>query len=107
MNNSSTFSSLNALAKSLAENAPKMENQSRRVRVLFNKKIIADTHSAYFVWDNRYYPQYYLPVTDIDTQFFHWVANVEGGEAQILRLEVGDRTTEDVLGFETGVLKGL
>ena len=47
----------------------KIESTPRRVRILFNKKIIADTTSAKLVWEHPYYPTYYLPVTDVQTKY--------------------------------------
>jgi uncharacterized protein (DUF427 family) len=38
----------------------------RRIRAMLNGRIVLDTTSALYVWEWEHYPQYYIPVTDID-----------------------------------------
>jgi uncharacterized protein (DUF427 family) len=103
-----TAKRLNALAHGLASNPPtKIETPARRVRVLFNKKIIADSSAARFVWEQPYYPTYYLPFADVQTRFIEKVQKTETGEAHICRLIVGDRGSGNVLLFDKGILSGL
>ena len=103
-----TANRLNTLAQKLATNPPsKIEKQARRVRVLFNKKIIADTSSARFVWEHPYYPIYYLPSADVQTKYLEKVQKTESGEGDICRLTVGDRGNGNVLWFDKGVLSDL
>lgn len=103
-----TANRLNTLAQKLAANPPsKIEKQARRVRVLFNKKIIADTSSARFVWEHPYYPIYYLPSADVQTKYLEKVQKTESGDGHICRLIVGDRGNGNVLWFDKGVLSDL
>lgn len=55
--------SLRHLARSLASRGPlKTLPANKRVRLLFNGALIADTSDALYVWEHEYYPQYYLPM---------------------------------------------
>ena len=38
----------------------------RRIRGVLNGQVVFDTTSALYVWEWERYPQYYIPVTDID-----------------------------------------
>jgi Domain of unknown function (DUF427) len=105
-NMTTTTTCLNGIAASLAKTAPRTQPALRRVRVLFNHKIIADTQSPYFVWEQKDFPQYYLPAKDVQTKFIEKVSKAEAGEAEIGRLVVGDHSDE-VLWFLTGALAGL
>jgi uncharacterized protein (DUF427 family) len=105
---SATASRLNALSKKLSDSGPhRMESTSRRVRVLFNKKIIADTSSSKFVWEHPYYPTYYLPSSDVRTNFIEKLQKTEDGDGHICRLVVGDRGAGSILWFEKGKLERL
>jgi uncharacterized protein (DUF427 family) len=84
-----------------------VEGTSRRVRVLFNKKFVADTKEAKFVWEHPYYPVYYLPEKDVQTKYIKKLDKSENGEGHICRLTVGNRSAEKVLWVESGELSGL
>jgi uncharacterized protein (DUF427 family) len=38
----------------------------RRIRAVLNGRVVLDTTSALYVWEWEHYPQYYIPITDID-----------------------------------------
>ena len=38
----------------------------RRIRAVLNGRVVVDTISALYVWEWSHYPQYYIPVGDID-----------------------------------------
>ncbi len=38
----------------------------RRIRAMLNGRTVLDTTSALYVWEHPSYPQYYIPVADID-----------------------------------------
>ncbi|KAL6882268.1 DUF427 domain-containing protein [Trichoderma longibrachiatum] len=38
---------------------------ARRIRIIFNKTLIADITAAVLVWEHPWYPQYYIPASDI------------------------------------------
>ena len=46
-----------------------VEPAPRRVRGYLGHQLIFDTTSAQYVWEIPYYPQYYIPLADIDPQF--------------------------------------
>ena len=85
----------------------RIADSPRRVRVLFNRKLIVDTTSAKLVWEHNYYPLYYLPAADIQTKYIEKVEKTDDGETSVCRLTVGDRTVDKVLWFEKGELKDL
>jgi uncharacterized protein (DUF427 family) len=84
-----------------------VEGTSRRVRVLFNKKIVADTKEAKFVWEHAFYPVYYLPEKDVQTKYIKKLDKSGDGEGHVCRLTVGDRSAEKVLWVQSGKLAGL
>ena len=43
-----------------------VEPVPRRVRARLGSTVAFDTTAALYVWEWPYYPQYYIPVTDID-----------------------------------------
>ena len=46
-----------------------VEPAPRRVRATLGGEQIFDTTRARYVWEWAYYPQYYIPVEDIDPRF--------------------------------------
>jgi uncharacterized protein (DUF427 family) len=38
----------------------------RRIRAVLNGQTVFDTTSALYVWEWSHYPQYYIPITDVD-----------------------------------------
>src|SRR6201995_2862396 len=46
-----------------------VEPAPRRVRGYLGHELIFDTTAACYVWEIPYYPQYYIPVGDIDPRF--------------------------------------
>jgi uncharacterized protein (DUF427 family) len=46
-----------------------VEPAPRRIRGFLGNQKIFDTTSARYVWEIPYYPQYYIPLADIDSQF--------------------------------------
>jgi len=51
-----------AAQRGLIEPAP------RRVRGYFDNTLIFDTTRARYVWETPYYPQYYIPISDVRTE---------------------------------------
>src|ERR1700756_5421791 len=45
------------------------EPAPRRVRATLGGELIFDTTRARYVWEWAYYPQYYIPVEDVDERF--------------------------------------
>src|ERR1700759_2462032 len=46
-----------------------VEPAPRRVRGYLGHQLIFDTTTAQYVWEIPYYPQYYIPVADVDKRF--------------------------------------
>jgi uncharacterized protein (DUF427 family) len=46
-----------------------VEPAPRRVRAMLGGELIFDTTRALYVWEWPYYPQYYIPVEDVNRQF--------------------------------------
>ncbi|HVQ98894.1 MAG TPA: DUF427 domain-containing protein, partial [Mycobacterium sp.] len=47
----------------------RVEPAPRRVRGYLGHDLIFDTTAARYVWEVPYYPQYYIPLTDVNTEF--------------------------------------
>jgi uncharacterized protein (DUF427 family) len=48
---------------------PRLELTSRRIRVIFNEIVVADTQHAYRVLETSHPPVYYIPPSDIRTEY--------------------------------------
>jgi len=102
---------LQTLASTLITSAPhKIESTPRRVRALFAGTFLFDTTSAKHVWEHKYFPQFWVPLSSVvpgvlskgaafdkDETAFQGFVNVEGK----------GRNTDRVLVFEKGPLAGL
>src|ERR1700704_2987161 len=42
-----------------------IEPAPRRVRGYFDGELVFDTIGARYVWESKYFPQYYIPVSDV------------------------------------------
>lgn len=98
---------LNSQKVAASPNPKYIEPSPRRVRVLFNKKFVADTTAAKLVWEHPYYPNYYLPASDVQTKYLEILEKSEDGEAHVCKLIVGNRSANKVLWFDKGELNGL
>ena len=47
----------------------RVEPAPRRVRGYLGHELVFDTVAALYVWEVPYYPQYYIPLTDVRTEF--------------------------------------
>jgi uncharacterized protein (DUF427 family) len=45
----------------------RVEDGQKRVRVYLGGELVADTKNAKYVWEKPYYPTYYLPAEDVNT----------------------------------------
>ena len=52
----------------MAEGRVRIEEGSRRVRVMLGGEVVADTTRPLLVWEVPYYPTYYFPETDVKTE---------------------------------------
>src|ERR1700755_1927959 len=53
----------------MAAERGRVEPAPRRVRGYFVNTLLFDTTHALYVWEVPYYPQYYVPVSDVRTQY--------------------------------------
>jgi uncharacterized protein (DUF427 family) len=77
----------------MAAEAERIEPSPRRVRGVFAGRTIFDTTAARYVWEFPYYPQYYIPVADIDATCLHDEGrdqHLKRGTARRYGLRVGD-----------------
>ncbi len=79
----------------MAADRGRIEPVPRRVRGYFNGILVFDTKAAHYVWEVAYYPQYYVPIEDVDTlclvdeQHTHLRGLIAGFEVSVGPLEGG------------------
>lgn len=99
---------LKGLARELLEKDPlKMEKTARRVRVLFDNTYLADSTSAYYVWEHEYYPQFYFRTSEL--QVNHVSREPIGNDDAVSFVTYKGLTRSDgtALMFTKGKLAGL
>lgn len=72
----------------------------RRIRAVLNGRTVLDTTSALYVWEHPSYPQYYVPVADIDAEVLvdeHVKQKLSRGTAHRHGLTVGGVTRPGAL----------
>ena len=70
-----------------------VEPSPRRVRGMLNNAVVFDTTAALYVWEWPNYPQYYIPVGDIDEQYLideQQTQKLRRGSARRHGLRVGE-----------------
>lgn len=73
---------------SMPAESGRIEAAPRRVRGMLNGEVVFDTTSATYVWEVPYYPQYSIPVEDVDRRFL-----VDEHHQETLSLGVAKGTT--------------
>lgn len=99
--------SLEELAAKLVANGPsKYEPSKRRVRGLLNGKWLFDTLDAAYVWEHRYYPFFYIPLTDLE----EGPAKISKDKSYDQGFWIGTLSLDDerikIAGFDAGPLSG-
>jgi uncharacterized protein (DUF427 family) len=64
----------------------------RRIRAMLNGRVVIDTISACYLWEWPHYPQYYIPLTDVDPAALvdeHREERLSRGTARRYGLSVG------------------
>ncbi|MDX2162936.1 MAG: DUF427 domain-containing protein [bacterium] len=89
---------------------PRVEPTSKRIRVIFNGVVIADSTRAIRVLETSHPPSYYIPQADIQMAFLKATPSrsfceFKGG-ASYWTLTVGDRASEDVAWMYASPSKG-
>ena len=75
----------------------RVEPAPRRVRGFLGGKLVFDTTAARYVWELPYYPQYYIPITDVRSGFLRdddHPQRVQLGPSRMFTL-VGDSQTHE------------
>src|ERR1700737_5030581 len=65
----------------MAAERGRIEPAPRRVRGYFDNTLVFDTIRARYVWEVPYYPQYYIPISDVRMEHL-----LDEGHAQRLQL---------------------
>ena len=77
----------------------RVEPAPRRVRVVFGGTVVADTTDAVYVWENPWYPQYYIPLADVRPEALKETATTSRspsrGTARHFSVQGGDRVADD------------
>lgn len=78
---------------------PRIEPVKKRIRVMFNGVLIADTNRAYRILETSHPPTYYIPPEDVSLSFLmssrHSTFCEFKGMAVYWTLKVGERTSEN------------
>jgi len=79
---------------------PRVEDVTKRIRIIFNSELIADTHRAKRILETSHPPNYYIPLGDVKTEFLlpstHTSHCEWKGRARYYTLQVGDRQARNV-----------
>lgn len=63
----------------MAAQRGRIEPAPRRIRGFLGDRIVFDTTAAQYVWEVAYYPQYYIPRSDVRAEYLH-----DGDKVQIV-----------------------
>ncbi|MGB3311179.1 MAG: DUF427 domain-containing protein [Nodosilinea sp.] len=79
---------------------PRLEDSARRIRVVFNGVVIADSQHAKRVLETSHPPTYYIPPEDVQMQYFQAVPRSTmcewKGAAAYFTVVVGEQRAEQV-----------
>ncbi len=70
-----------------------VEPVPRRIRAVLGHRVVIDTTGAVYVWELPYFPQYYIPMADIDASFLvdeQHEEHLQRGTAKRYGLQVDD-----------------
>lgn len=84
-----------------------MEPTPRRVRTLFNGIYLFDTTSALHVWEHKYFPHFWVPISAFDTSVLTKGTPYDpDGVAFRASIKIKDKISDRVIISENGPLKG-
>ena len=72
-----------------------IEPSPRRVRGYFDRELVFDTIRAHYVWEIAYYPQYYIPMSDVRMEYLqdeNHVQKLQFGSSRLYSLSSAGRT---------------
>jgi len=94
----------------MAADRGRIEPVPRRVRGYYNGILVFDTKAAHYVWEVAYYPQYYVPIEDVDTLCLvdeQHTQKLQLGSSRLFSLADGNRTVKSAARlYDTGPLAG-
>jgi len=71
----------------------RVEDGAKRVRVFLGGELVADTRRVKLVWEKPYYPTYYIPSEDVNTELLVSTGETRRspsrGEAEVLTVKAG------------------
>jgi uncharacterized protein (DUF427 family) len=70
-----------------------IEPVPRRIRAMLATEVVLDTTRALYVWEGPYYPQYYIPIADVNRSMLvdeQYTEHLRRGSARLHGLRVGD-----------------
>jgi uncharacterized protein (DUF427 family) len=72
----------------------RVEPGQKRVRTYLDGMLVADTTSPYLVWENPYWPTYYIPVGDVRAELRPTGTTEQSasGDAELFDVVIGDST---------------
>jgi uncharacterized protein (DUF427 family) len=80
-----------------------LEASQRRIRIIFNSIILADTRRAYRILETSHPPVYYLPPADIQMQYLSQTGRSSfcewKGQAAYYTVAVGDKSRAEAAWF--------
>ncbi|KIW28028.1 uncharacterized protein PV07_07718 [Cladophialophora immunda] len=80
------------------ESRPKIVGTEKRVRGVLNGKYIFDTTAAKLVWENGYYPMYWIPKSDfLDAAKFADDKPISGINSSTSTLSVGNKSVPSLI----------
>ena len=103
---SRSLRSLTELATKLLKDGPVKTGVSpRRVRVQFGGEYIADSLNPAYVWEHKYFPQYYFKLDQVKK--VRWGNDIIEGKACLGTVDVDGKSSDRVILFKDGPLKDL
>jgi uncharacterized protein (DUF427 family) len=88
----------------------RVEPNLRRVRVVFNAEVIADSTNTIYLFESGYLPVYYFPIADVRTDVLlasdHTTHCPRKGDAQYFDIIVGARRSEQAVWGYPNPLEG-
>ena len=87
-----------------------IEPAPRRVRGYFDQALVFDTTRAHYVWEIAYYPQYYIPTSDVRMELLHdenHIQKLQFGSSRLYSLTSAERTRPSAARvFDSGPVAG-
>jgi uncharacterized protein (DUF427 family) len=94
----------------IASDRGRVEPAPRRVRGYLDGSLVFDTTAAHYVWEIPYYPQYYVPVSDVDMQYLRdeqHEQKLQLGTSRLFSLTNGERVLKSAARvYDSGPVAG-